>query len=601
MRFYEQDILMLDYLYTEDVTVDFDVEYAMPGFGIVFSAYNKWDGKTRSEAKMLLAKLGSMEFSVYEKVLGQKSRMHQESNTLKPDGRVHRLRFEKRGSCLYAFEVAASAEDLLGKYNFGESYDRFYIGIYSNSGNTVKRMEVCDDRPSAWNASIENTDGGRVAFHQDGFEVDCAENAAEVIREDIPLDPGRYFFDYRKNAVDGECRVNAYVFPSTEPKIKAKEKNLLKTDAFHYGETPYFDVEEKTKVTVLFQVYSGSVSNVAIKKDPAQVFVSTNDRTDARAGSFLQLNLNNLESIKWTGVVYSVPYKEIDAQPVYSVFSYGKRSVNLDSGNVNKNVSYDYELKLSGGVWVFRIYLNGKEIHYSAYVVGETTAKIFDNVSGKIERITIVDKSGRERDVLYQRTIKKFIPSSIQSPIIVTGKDGVPFDISAAYRILPDGKYFFTNWEREIFKPDRVIDLAKPLCGSTDIVLYGIRGDYDLDHVYDIPREELVNSIDAVADQYDEITSDNYEIRKDQTLVINDTLNRAEYSAFIVDYLKNDSYSINKGENGEYELDIATEKEDANTYYDVSDSGEIRSYQLLDIDGPEDDSYIVLRRNEVSS
>lgn len=590
---------MLNYLYTEDITVDFDVEYAMPGFGIVFSAYNKWDGKTRSEAKMLLAKVGTVEFSVYEKVLGQKSRIYQESNTFKPDGKKHHLRFMKRGSYLYVFDISSAGEDLLGKCNIGESYDRFYLGIYSNSGNTVRKMEVNDERPSMWNTNIENTNGGRVAFHQNGFEVECAENAVEVVREDIPLDPGRYFFDYRKGAVDGECHMNAYVFPSTEPKIKAAEKNLLKMDEFHYGKTPYFDVKEKTRVTVLFQVYSGTVSNVTIKKDPAQVFVSTNDQTETRAGSFLQLNLHNLQSIRWSGIIYDVPYKEIDAQPVYAIFSYGSRSVNLDSGNINKGVAYDYELKLSGGVWVFRICLNGKEVHYSAYVTGEQTAKIFDNVSGKVEKITIVDKQGKERDVLYQRTIKKFIPASIQSPIIVTDHDNIPFDLSASYRILPDGKYFFTNWEREIFKPDRTIDLAKPLCGSTDIVFYGIRGSYNMDALYKVPRKELVNSIDAAASQYDEITSDNYEIRKDQTLVVNDTLNRTEYSAFIIDYLKNDSYSINKGENGEYELDIATEKENVCTLYDVSDGGEIHSYKLLDIDNPKDDSYIVLRRNEV--
>lgn len=600
MRFYEQDVIMLSYLYTEDVTIDFDVDYAMPGFGIVFSAYNKWDGKTRSEAKMLLAKVGTLEFSVYEKVLGQQSRIHQESNTFQPDGKMHHIRFVKRGSYLYAFEDSVSGEDLLGQYNIGESYDRFYIGVYSNGGNTVQKMEIRDERPSEWNTNIENTNGGRVVFHQNGFEVDGAENAIEVIREDIPLDPGRYFFEYKTAPVDDECKVNAYVFPSSEPKIEAKEKNLLKLDEFHYGKIPYFDIAEKTHVTVLFQAYAGIVSGITIKKDPAQVFVSTNDQTDARAGSYLQINLKSLDSIRWTGTIYNVPYKEIDSQPVYSVFSYGKRQVNLDSGNINKNVSYDYELKLSGGVWIFRIFLGGKEVHYSAYVAGEESAKIFDNVSGKIEKITIVEKNGKERDVLYQRTIKKFVPASIQSPIIVTDHDSIPFDLSASYRKLPNGKYFFTNWEREVFKPDRILDLAKPLCGSTDIVLYGIRGSYNMDAIYDVPKKELVNSIDAVADQYDEITSDNYEIRKDQTIVISDTLNRTEYSAFIIDYLKNDNYAINKGENGEYELDIATAKEDINTLYDVSDGGEIHSYQLLDIESPGDDNYIVLRRNEAN-
>lgn len=602
MRFYEQDVIMLSYLYTEDVTIDFEVEYAMPGFGIVLSAYNKWDGKPKTETRTLLAKLGHMEMSAYERNLGQQKRIHQESNTLQPDKKLHKFRFVKSGNRLHVFEVNGKDEDLLGESVINDAYDRFYLGVYSNEGNTIQSMKINDNRPSVWNTNIENADGGRVSFHQDGFTVENAEDTIEVVREDIPLAAGRYFFTYKTSAVNGvPFNGHAYVFPSREPKIKAPEKNLLRLDEKHYGSTSYFDVAEDTHVTILFQMRSGSVDDVSIKSDPAQEFVSTNDKTSERGGSSLQLNLKNLQSVQWKGVIYGVPHAAIDEKPKYALLAYGNRSVDLDSGSVNRNVTYDYELKLSGGVWIFRILLDGKEIHYSAYVAGEPVATIFSNVSGKIEKITIVDKDGKSREIMYQRTIKKFVPASIQSPVIVTGKDEVPFDLSASYRRLPDGRYFFTNWEREIFKVNRSLTLEKPLYGSTDIVLYGIKSEYDLSKLYDVSREEFVSHIEGVADQYDEITNDFYEIKKDQVLVLSDSLDRSKYCLFIVDYLKNDSYAINKSENGEYELDISTEREDVNTYYDVSSSGEIRSYKLLDLPSPKDNDFIVLRRNEVIS
>ena len=336
MRFYEQDIVMLSYLYTDDITIDFDMTYTMPGFGIVLSAYNKWADKAGSDTKVLVAKVGTMEFSVYEKVLGRQKRIHVESNTFQPDGRMHKLRFVKVGSYLHVFTVDGQNVELIGKCNIGDAYDRFQLGIYSNQGNSIQDMTIDDSRPSVWNTNIKNTNGGRVSFYQDGFKVENAENAIEVIREDIPLEPGRYFFSYKTsaNSDDAVANVQAFVFSSREPKIKACEKNLLRTDKKHYGTHEFFDVVESMHVTILFEVYAGSVYDVAIKSDASQDYVSTNDGTDERGGSFLQLNLRNLKEVYWAGMVNSVPYSEIDEQPKYSLFKDGDHVVTVDSAKI---------------------------------------------------------------------------------------------------------------------------------------------------------------------------------------------------------------------------------------------------------------------------
>ena len=68
MKFYEQDVV-----------------YAMPGFGLVIKAYDRWAGAESVNGKKVVAKVGSMECSFYEKDAEQ-ALLKKESCLLSPDG-----------------------------------------------------------------------------------------------------------------------------------------------------------------------------------------------------------------------------------------------------------------------------------------------------------------------------------------------------------------------------------------------------------------------------------------------------------------------------------------------------------------------------------
>ena len=67
LHFYEQDIVMLDYLYDGDVTIDFNVLYNMPGFGVIFAEKSTGVASYEEAPSSVLVKIGSLDFSIYKK------------------------------------------------------------------------------------------------------------------------------------------------------------------------------------------------------------------------------------------------------------------------------------------------------------------------------------------------------------------------------------------------------------------------------------------------------------------------------------------------------------------------------------------------------
>ena len=595
MKFYEQDVVMLNYLYTEDVTVNVDVVYAMPGFGLVIKAYDRWAGAESVNGKKVVAKVGSMECSFYEKDAEQ-ALLKKESCLLSPDGEKHHLVFRKSGTNLYVYEDKA----LLGRCAIGEDYDRYTLGIYSSAGNTVFRMDIKDSCPGSWGTSVQNTNGGRLSFTANGFKVENAENAAEVIQESILVPGGtdgkkRYFLSYKAVPVDGELHASCFVFPSKEPKIKAKEKNLLRYDKEKYGDAPYFDVDGDTEVTILFEVYSGEIKNVAIKEDWREDYVPSETEPRERSGSSLTVGLADVGCVTWLGHAEAIPVRKLDEEPTYGIIVYGKHGVSIDESHMEYNKDYRFRFKNNGDIWAFDIMDGDKTVCHESFVAGRPNFSIFSNVTGVIHDIEIEDLSGNKKSVMHQRTVHKSVPSDITSPIIVAGSDDVPFDLSASYRVLPDGSYYFTNWEREVFPVRQKLALARPALSDIDIVVYGLKEDGDMKKIYDVPDADHINSIDAVTERYDSISSDHFSLQKNQTIVLDDEISRKDYKGFIVDYLKQDSYAVNEKDG--YEVTVSSKDNDTSTYYDLSESGEVHEYRVTGL-SPADDSYIVLRKGE---
>ena len=606
LRFYEQDVIMLDYLYTGDLIVDFETEYNMPGFGVVFAEKSTGVSSTEEAPNSVLVKVGSLDFSIYKKELGVQSRFYNASCSLTPDKAVHKFRFYKNGRYIYCYEQKSDGNyKELGHRDLKQSIDRYYIGIYSNKDNIVHSMDIHDNRPQFWFTNIKNTNGGRISFEQDAMLIEQAEKNIEIEQEKIYLPKGRYFLDYEESAVDDELKAAGYVFDYTDDKIHAKDKDKLRTDTLQYGNHKYFDMAADGYVNLLFQIGSGKIYNIAIKDDYRQDYVSSDDEAAYKEGSYILLKLGGLKKAEWTGTVYKVPESNLLEDKKYSLFSYAGDLTTLETSNVRLDKEYKYCFEnTETNVWVFTIRdSNSQLVHTKTYNSKNDSARIFDDVSGMITSLIITATDGSTIDVLHQKTLRKYVPAAITSPIIVTDKSDLPFDLSASYRVLPDGKYYFTVWEREYFDADSKLKLARPLLGGDDIELYGIKdGDVSAANLYRIRDVEHLNDISLVTTRYDSISSGLYKITSDQILSLDDELLKRGYKGFIVDYLKYNSYAINISDNGtQYIIDIATQEDVINTLYDMSEDGQIRSYKINDKLSPEDNNYLVLRKDGVSN
>ena len=606
MHFYEQDIVMLNYIYTGDVTIEAEIDYSMPGFGFVFASYSIGLSSADEARNAILVKVGSLDFSVYKKSLGTQSRLYDSSCPFSPDKKTHKLKFRKTGTYVYCYEIVKGKEHELGYFNTKTDIDKFYIGVYSNKGNTVKRIDIYDNRPQHWFTSIRNTNGGRISFEQNAFKVENAEKDAEIDQELIFLKRGRYFLDYKEEPVNGDLDKRVFIFNSTEPKIKAPEKTKLKFDELRYGKTPYFDMDMDGYVNILWQIASGRISNIAIKDDHRQDFVATDETIEEKEGSYILLRMKGLKKVSWTGEIEKIPASALTEKIPYSLFSYDGATLDVDTSGVKLNKSYKYVFEnVAVDTWKLSIAEDfGKEprtVYTHTYTSKNQTARIFDAVSAKVTSLTLVKEDGEEIDIINRRSVRKIVPAAVKGPIIVTDSDNIPLDLSASYRVLPNGRIVFTNFEREVFEVEEMLLLNKMASENTDIILYGIRGDIDKSKLYHIRDEAMISDIRDAAPRYDIISGDLFKVQDMQIIMPDDSLLQRGYSSFIVEYLKEDSYCINMSEDGtEYVVDIVTKSPVINTMYDMTEDGRVRAYKVDDKLKPGDNSYLVLRKDELS-
>lgn len=602
MRFYEQDIVMLDYVYTGDVTIELELEYILPGFGVVFSEDSKGLTVDSEPVKSIMARLGSNEFAVYRKKNMTQARMYNESCILAPDKEVHKLRFMKDGTYVRVYEITDDTKRELGKYNLKKDMiSKFYIGFYSNARNVLKNIQIYDNRPQYWFTNIQNTNGGRISFSYGQFKVECAEKDIEVEQQKIHLPKGRYFLSYETEPVDGEVIENSYIFPYEEDGIHAPEKNILKIDSDKYGNVPYFDVKEDGMVNLLFQVNSGVLKDLAIKDDWRADYIPSEEEASYKEGSYIKVYFKGLKKLLWEGTIEKIPQQKLNEEISYSVFTYAEKKHAITDVHISLGETYTYTIERIDDYWRLTI-KNGKGgvTFQRNYPVGEKSARIFDNISGEITKMVVTNEKGEEFDLLYQQITKKYVPSAITSPIIVADKDDQPLELSASFRKLDNGTYWFVNWERELFESAKRIELEMPMVGSDYINIYGVRGEVDKKKLYCTKDSEHIHNIEAT-NSYSLIANTYFTTPSDTMVEFSDELLDIGFDYFIVDYLKDRSYAINPIHDGtEYEVEISCSEEIIHTYYDMDEKGNIHDYKINDELEPPDDVYLVLRKNEVA-
>lgn len=172
--------------------------------------------------------------------------------------------------------------------------------------------------------------------------------------------------------------------------------------------------------------------------------------------------------------------------------------------------------------------------------------------------------------------------------------------VAVEYTSIEDFTYYFTNYEREVFNDTQsVILLEKDILETSDnVIVYGVLKDANIKskYLYRVPSMQLINSIDYYTDKYDILEGSSYEIDYDNKEIKIENSVRNNYKAFIIDYLKNDSYAINYIEEyNQYEVDIATSLDMVYVNYNMRENGNIYEYKTTAI-RPDSNKYVLLRK-----
>ena len=612
LHFYEQDVVMLDYVYTNNVKIIMDADYRYPGLGIILAEY-KNDNVGESNNVFLL-RIGNIEWSMINTNINKQSKVAGGSCPLAPayTGNKISLTFAKSGKNIKLYLNNISKPVELAEYTLKEDIANFRIGFYSNKDNTIFNADIYDDRPQFWFTSIKNSNGGRISFKKDTIKFEHGDKAMETEQEKILLYPGKYYLHYDVSEVINKSDIKCFLIPSQySSEIDAKKKNILNKDnSFTVKEIEDAD-DQGQLFNILFQCKHGTVSNICIKDNQNQSYVSTDgDSAITKEGSKIIVHLDDIIKIRWTGLIEKIPdYKASEDIPYYIV-KYGTyKSIKEDFGiKLNTEHNYIFELCNNNTQWKLNVNSDDENLNVSKLYTNNrriNTMEFFNNVQGYAQDIIITLKDNTEINVLLQKTYKKYVPIEIKSPILVIDEDENPFDLSSSYRYSESSsKYIFTNWEREYFNgnTEKLTTENKILAANDSCILYGIKKDITLDKIYNIKNDNAINDISLCSNSYDVISSEYFTVSNKRVIEISRNIHDRKYKYFVLDYLKDDSYCVNivedKNKNEIYEVDIATEKDKFTTLYDMSESGQIRTYKIMDNLNPKDDYYITLKKPE---
>ena len=689
VRFYEQDIIFSDYLFEGDVEVDLTIDYLHPGFGVVLA--EKYKGGPRNSEKAHLFKLGNNAFNVHEKTLLTQALRKENACLFAPGAKNIKanlvFRLVGKNIELLQRKINDSTKKVeyenLGTYKLQKKLNQYYIGFYSNRGNIIRSVSFLQGAPKNWDVNIKNTRGGRIAFIKNGFRFERCEHDAEIEQGSIELNPGIYYVAYDREKVNDIDDIKCFVFPAY---AKAKKDDNFEDEKKNLVKDGKFVIKEKMEVNIKFQGTNGQISNVAIKDDLESAFVETFDKGLTIEGSYIEVSLKELSKVLWTGRIKSAPkFTDFTKPCPYAVVeTIGKRA-SMDDMSLKLGQEYDYEYIVKDNT--ARALIGKNEVGTQAMPLSaadKEKIKIFHNMNATISRLILVDKDGKQLDVIKQKTFKRYVPEEIGGPILIKDSEGEPLDISSSYREVAEPEYridlfqgnyemalkekpldinvevygipygitvnpfgtdiekyapqytqisashyevtgkvvemkehirkqykaiairyqsvekynfLFTNYEREVFTDEPRILLAKPMADvSGGIIVYGCKTDVDLDYIYRVPADTMVNSIDLCCSEYDMIPEREMEINyEDQEIVLKKGL-REQYSSIIVDYLKRDSYAINYREDmSQYEVDISMECQYAYLSYDMKDDGTVDNRKQTVI-RPDRNKFIILRR-----
>ena len=169
--------------------------------------------------------------------------------------------------------------------------------------------------------------------------------------------------------------------------------------------------------------------------------------------------------------------------------------------------------------------------------------------------------------------------------------------IAVRYQGTGQFHYYFTNYEREYFRDEPRLILEKQILEAPgNIIVYGCRKKPNLEQLYRVPSEQMINAIDLCVSEYDLIPGQAYKLDYTKNELILSQELRKEYPYLIVDYLKDDSYAINyRDDIAQYEVDVSMGSDIGYVGYDMNEDGKVNRYVQVPI-RPDKSKFILLKR-----
>lgn len=604
IKFYEQDIMYDDYLYSDNIDITLTLDYANPGFGV---ALINNESNSIINSSFIMFKLGNGIFEIIEKNTNNHLNVlfSTSASPAKPYTSDLLFKVSKRGNT-YTF--------IIGSLEFKNillpvEINNYILGYYSNKDNVIKSINIASSIPYDWNVNMSNTGGGYINFKRDGFELSNCRFKAEVEQLNISLERGTYYLKYKKS---DDSDITPFVIVSQDERLSDNEKNIL-------NRSNKFSLQQPMNVSLKFTGTKGSISDICITTESDNEYIRTNIENGSYKevlGSSIKFLLSDIKYFEFYGTVNNAPGIDHYIPVDYSIVEIGGQTYGLHDLMISEGVEYKYTYE-SGSISIY----DQNNIKRWIRTVGLSNyISVFNNVNGYIHDIKIIDNNNNEHYIGVHNEITKYVPGLIKSPIIVLDKDredesARPLDLSSSYRIIdkPNGPYYyFTNIEREYFKPKRRLVLERlPLQERGSIKIYLISKDakFDLDKILHIPdkgEDVIMDTIDACVDgQYLIISEDEYDefgvvvFRETGEIILNTDLSK--YSYIIVDYMKKDSYAINFDYKRQaYSIDISTSNESVSVIYDNIETS-VGAYEYINeqqyVDSkiiPSENCYIVI-------
>lgn len=546
--FYESDIMMSSYLFSRELKIDIKLNYIRSGFGVVIAEDSPEEPK-----HSYLYHLGTNNFTVFERHLLKQYEYSARTNVLSTGSDIHLIfTFKKNKGRFYLIstdEDGTERTTLLGEHTVTRKINTYYVGIYSQAGNTVHDITFLQGVPDRWHCSIANVHGGRISFWKDGFMFENCIHDAELEQKELLLPAGTFWLDYQTSKVNGKYDIEGFVYEShiPDPPLDITDSHYEKDRADfdeHYLEDHgkmlvhnqgSFTLKEETSVIVSFKGTSGRIDYVCIKDNQYEDYLSTGNSGKRTDGSWLLVDLTGVIAFKWEGIIFAMPpYTDLSKPCPYAIMSSVNDIIRPEalSVDLNKEYSYYYDVnsfRLEAVETETERFVGFKNLTLNA--ADNNMVKVFVNMKAQITNFILIMADGSEININMQRTYKTFVPGYIAGPIIVTDQDNNSFDLSGSFREVLD---------KDNYKIDMFLQSALELKLS-----YHTSTLWQNLEVFGIPRGAVIDDtqtdISLFSNAYTKIDSSLYSFNNDIIMIPSEI--RDDYAYIAVRYQRGDKFS----------------------------------------------------------